>query len=203
MPRHHIERRVILLSSEQVASELGRQRPLRICVLVEVGYRCLEVSRVSQTVGTDWPEFGEGKVSLIQFKDVTPNWTLWQFDTISDSSWDDADLIWPHEESAELCSDVQRSMLRDDQEVAVCTVEGFMIVHVLSSCVYVNAHTCFHAWVSSSSNQVEAMNPIYRLVQIEGIPSELIGDLMDLLTWLVLWVCVEGSVFSWFKARMG
>lgn len=202
MPRHHIERRVTLLSSEQVASELGRQCPLRICVLVKVGHRCLEISRISQTVGSDWPEFWESKVSLVQFKDVSTNRTLWELNTVSDASWDNADLIRPHEKSSELGSYIQRSMLRDDQEVTICTVEGFMVVHVLPSCVNIDANACFHAWISSSSNQMEAMDPIYRLVQVEGIPSELIGDLMDLLSWLIFRVCVESGVFSGFKARM-
>jgi hypothetical protein len=50
---------------------------------------------------------------------------------------------------------------------------------------------------------MKAMDPVYRLVQIEGIPSQLIRDLMDLLAWLVLWICVERSVFSWLKIRVG
>jgi hypothetical protein len=94
-------------------------------------------------------------------------------------------------------------MLRDDQKVAVCTVEGFMVVHVLSSCKYVDANACFHAWISSPCDQMKAVDPVHRLVQIEGVPSELVRDLMDLLSWLGLWVCIEGSVFSWFKVRMG
>jgi hypothetical protein len=49
---------------------------------------------------------------------------------------------------------------------------------------------------------MKAMDPVYRLVQIEGIPSELVGDLMDLLSWLILGVCIERSMFSWFKIRM-
>lgn len=202
MPRHHIERCMILLSSEQMAGKLGRQCPLRIRILIKVGHRCLEVSRVSQAVGSDWPEFRECEVSLIQFKDITSDWTLWEIDTVSDSSWDDTDLIWPHEDSSELGSDFQRSMLRDDQEVTVCTVEGLMCIHVLSGCVYVDADTRFHAWISSSSNQMKAVDPVYCLVQIEGIPSELIGNLMDLLSWLIFRVCIESGVFSWFEIRM-
>ncbi|KAG9954756.1 homogentisate 1,2-dioxygenase, partial [Aureobasidium melanogenum] len=134
-----------------------------------------------------------------QFKNITSDWAFWKFDAVPDASGDNADFIWSYEQSTKLGPNVQHSMLGHDQKVAVCAVESFMSIHVFSSGEYIDSDARLHAWVASSSDQMEAVDPVYRLVKIKGIPSELIGNLMDLLSWLVLRVRVECSVFSWFK----
>jgi hypothetical protein len=65
VPRHHIEGCMALLSSKKVTGKFGRQCPLRIRIFIKVGHRCLKVSRVGKTVGSNWAEFWELKVSLI------------------------------------------------------------------------------------------------------------------------------------------
>lgn len=46
------------------------------------------------------------------------------------------------------------------------------------------------------------MNPVDRLIKIEGIPSQLIGDLVNPLAWLVLGVRVERGMLSRFKGTV-
>lgn len=61
-------------------------------------------------------------------------------------------------------------MLRNDQKIAISGIERF-IAHVLPSSEEQNAQAIFHRRVSSARNEMQAMHPVYILVEIEGVPS--------------------------------
>jgi hypothetical protein len=46
------------------------------------------------------------------------------------------------------------------------------------------------------------VHPVYCFVQVEGIPSELVGDEVDLFPGLILRVRVEGLGFAGFEVAV-
>lgn len=46
---------------------------------------------------------------------------------------------------------------------------------------------------------MQRMYPVDCLVEIEGVPSQLVGDLVDLLERLVLWIRVVCGRLPWFE----
>lgn len=134
VPGDDVKGRVVLLGRVQVACEFGGQSPGGVGVFVEGGDRGLEVAGVGEAVGSDGPEFGELEVPLVELEDVAADWTGGEGDAVADTAGDDADLIGPHEDLAELGLDVEHAVLEDDEEVAVCRVEGFVRVHVFACC---------------------------------------------------------------------
>ena len=69
-------------------------------------------------------------------------------------------------------------MLYYDEEIAVCAIEGFAGVHVFAGSEDEVTDSCLHGRISSTSHQMQAMDPVYSLVQVEGIPSNLIRNLL-------------------------
>lgn len=93
MPRDHIERSVILFGRKKVTGKFGNKRPFCFCIFVEMSDWGLEVPSIGQTVGTNRAQFWELKMSLIQFKYVTSDWTIQEVDSVSDTARNDADLV--------------------------------------------------------------------------------------------------------------
>jgi hypothetical protein len=46
------------------------------------------------------------------------------------------------------------------------------------------------------------MHPVDCLVEVKRVPSQLVGDKMDFLPWLVLRICVEGAGFTGFEVAV-
>jgi len=91
-------------------------------------------------------------------------------------------------------------VLEHDQEVAVRAVEGLVGIHVLSRGEDEDSDTRFHGRVAGSRDEVQAVHPVYRLVQVERVPAELVRDLVQAV---VFWVGVVGGRFSWFEGGVG
>lgn len=122
--------------------------------------------------------------------------TFWKLDTVSDATRDDADLVRPDQNPAELCLYIQHAVLKDDKEVAVGRVERLVWIHVLARGEDVDAQAALHSGVARAGDQMERVHPVDRLVKIEGVPAELIGNLVDLLVRLAFRVEVPSRVFA-------
>jgi hypothetical protein len=70
------------------------------------------------------------------------------------SSWNHADLVGSDDEAPEFGLDVEDTVLWDDEEVAVCGVERFVLLHILPCCVYEVSHAGFGSRVTIASNKV-------------------------------------------------
>lgn len=70
-------------------------------------------------------------------------------------------------------------MLGDNQEVSVGRVERFL-AHVLSGGIEQDTQTLLRRGVTRSRNQVQAVNPVHRLIQIKRVPAKLVGDMVQL-----------------------
>jgi hypothetical protein len=68
-------------------------------------------------------------------------------------------------------------VLLDDEEVAVRGVESF-IAHVLASGENEDSETALGGWGAGTAEVVQALDEI-PVVEIEGVPAELVGDLEE------------------------
>lgn len=55
-----------------------------------------------------------------------------------------------------------------------------MGVHGFSSCEYEHSEALLHGGIACPRDQVQRMYPVDGLVEIEGVPPQLIGNLMEL-----------------------
>ena len=161
MPSDDIERRMWLLGAEEIAPKFGEQGPLRILmVLLKACDRGLEVSCIRQTVGADRAQLRQIEVTLIQLQDVASNrLVVCEVYTISNATWNDADLVWSYQQIAKLGLYVQHPVLRHDQEIAISAVECCLLWHGTSRRIDEDSYAAFHGWVASTSNKVQRMDP--------------------------------------------
>lgn len=131
-------------------------------------------------------------MALIQLEDVAAHGPAGEGDTVADATRDDADFVGPHEEAAELGLDVEDAVLQDDEEVAVCRVKGLVGIHVLSGGEDEDANARLERRVACARDEAERVDPVDRLVEVKGVPAQLVGYLVDLLVRLVFRVCVVG-----------
>lgn len=141
-------------------------------------------------------------MALIQLEDVTTYGPLWQVDPIADTSRDDTNFIGANKQLAQLSLNIKYAMLWYDKEIAICTVKGLVIIHVLSRSVDEHPNSILHGRIPRARYQMEAVDPVNGFVQIERIPSQLIGYLMNLLARLVLGIGVESRMLAWLEWRM-
>jgi hypothetical protein len=177
MPTNDVKWGMVLLRRKQPPVELVDDGPPSGGVLGIAGYWDLKVSGVGQAVGTDRPKFWKDKVTLVQLKDVAPNWALGNVDTVLDAPWDDNNLIRPDKQVAQLSSDIQHAMLRHDEHVAVRRVYGRVGIHVAPSSEDKDAYSSLHGRVTGTGDLPHTTYPVNILVDVKGIPSQLIRDL--------------------------
>lgn len=99
---------------------------------------------------------------------------------VANSSRNDANFIGPDEETSKLGPYVEDSVLENDQEIAVGRVEGGMGIHGFPSGEDEHAETLLHGRVARSGDKVQGVHPVHRLVEIEGVPSKLVWNVMEL-----------------------
>ena len=138
----------------------------------------LKVARVCKAGGSNWSELWECEMSLIEFENVASDWSMGEQDTVSDTAWDNADLVWANKERAKFCKNVKNTVLKNDQEVAVCGVKCRSLVHGLASRKDEDPDTLLHCWIASTGDQMQRVNPVDRRIKVEGIPSKLIWYLL-------------------------
>lgn len=100
---------------------------------------------------------------------------------VPDTARNDADFIRTNYESSQFCLYVQHSVLRNNQEIAISGVKC-LFPHVLSSSIKQDSKTMFQCGVSRASHKMQTMDPVDCGIQVERIPSELVGDMVQLLS---------------------
>ena len=106
---------------------------------------------------------------------------------VADAAGNHTDLIRTNENRTEFGTDVEDTMLEDNEEVAVCTIEGRVCIHRFTGCEDEDPKTRLHGRISSAGDQVEGMHPVRGLIEVKGIPAELVGNLVE---FVVFWIGV-------------
>src|SRR3954471_21602549 len=106
----------------KVATEFGDQLEVAFAVLVP-GRRREEVARVGQSVAADRPEIRQAKRRTAIFADVSARRAIEQLDAEAQPSRHDRDLLRLDLEQTKLGCKPKTSLLRHDQQLAVCIVE--------------------------------------------------------------------------------
>lgn len=91
-------------------------------------------------------------MALVELKNVAPNWSVREGDTVPCAPWDDTDFIRPDKERAKFREDVEDTVLEDDQEIAVCRVEGRIMVHRLACSEDEYANALLQSRIASTSD---------------------------------------------------
>lgn len=178
VPCDNVEWSVLLLGSEELAIELGEDGPVIGGVLVESSNWSLEIACVGEAVGTDWAETWELEVALVELENITTDWAVWKSNTVTDTTWDDSNLVWTEEDVTELGLDVENTVLENDEEVTVGRVEG-LVAHVLACREDDDAQSGLHCWGASTTKVFERVDPVLGLIHIEWIPAELVWNLVE------------------------
>lgn len=167
VPRDHVEGRVRLHRLVKAVGELGRHRVLvwavkrhAAAVLVKRSQGRLEVARVGEPVGADGAQLREDKVALVQLQGVAARGARGEVDGELDAARDDGDLHGPDEQPTLLGADVQDALLRDEQEVSICGVEGVLCVHRLCRGEDVNAQPGLDRGVPGAGDQVQPAHKV-------------------------------------------
>lgn len=113
-------------------------------------------------------------------------------DLVLDASGDHTDLHGSHQQPAQLGANIQHAVLRYDEKVAVCRVEGRIGVHGLPCRVDVHAYPLLHGRVSGPGHEAQTRDEVGLFVMVEGVPSQLVGDKLE-LGWTVRLVRCERS----------
>ena len=168
-------------------------------VFREVCHGNLKVPRVGEAETAQRPQLRELEVTLIKLEDIAPHGTMRQRDVVTDSSWDDTDLIGAHKQTAQFGADVQHPVLQHDEKVAVGRIERLVLVHALSCCENEYSYTLLHRRIPRTRNEFQPVYPVHRLIEVKRIPPELIGDLVELAA---LRVGVIGRRFAGLEGGM-
>lgn len=70
-------------------------------------------------------------------------------------------------------------MLSNNQKVPIRRIKR-LVSHILPRRVEKDPQTLLHGRVPRPSHQMETMNPVNCIVQIKGVPSKLVGNMMQL-----------------------
>ena len=118
VPRDDIERAVIDRRRPQPSpiflDNLGRL----VAILIPC-HRCLEVARISQTVGPDRPQFGQTEQASIILCNIARNGSVEEPNLEPDSPWNQCDGTGFNFELARLRAYLDRTRLGDDQQLPV------------------------------------------------------------------------------------
>ena len=99
---------------------------------------------------------------------------------VANSTRYDANLVGPDEKASELGPYIEDPVLENDQEVTVSRVEGGVRIHGFSCSEDEHAETLLHGRVTGSSDKVQGVHPVHRLIEVEGVPSKLIWYVMEI-----------------------
>ena len=70
MPSDDVERTVVSFVAKELAEELVNDGKLDVTVFVS-GDGSEEVTRIGETISTNWAEIGDFEMSIVDFRDVT------------------------------------------------------------------------------------------------------------------------------------
>ena len=168
-------------------------------ILCERGGGSLEIASISEAIGADGTKLRQLEMALVELEYVAADWSVGKRDIVANSTWDDADFVWSNQNVPQLRAYVQYTVLRHDEEIAIGTVKGRVMIHRLPSGKDEHSNSLLHRGISCTSDEFERMNPVDGFVHVKWIPSQLVGYLMKLV---VLRIGIVGRCFSRLERRM-
>src|SRR5207302_10156994 len=124
----------------KVACKLSDQLEIPVAVL-ERGDGRQKIARVGESIGTDGPELGQAKARTVVLAHVAASGRVLECHLEAQSARDECDLAWLDVQSAQLGPQLQRTLLRNEQQLAVRVVE-IAPVHRAVAGVDVHADAC-------------------------------------------------------------
>lgn len=157
MPRHHVEGGVTLGGFEQVAAKFAIEVPFGVLVIFKkIGDGRLEVTRVGQAKRTKRAQFGKLEMPFEEFEDVpTHRLLVGQFDVIANPPRYHTDLVRPNQNVTQFSPNVEHTVLRDDEKIAIGTIEGRFLRHRRAGRVNVDAYSLFHSRIPGARHQIQ------------------------------------------------
>ena len=159
VPRHDVERALTDRRLPQSAGILDRKLACDLPVFIgRVGRQ--EITRVGQAVGADRATLGQGERAAIVLAHIARSGAVRQRHAELDPARDDRDLARCEVDQAELGCQMQATLLRDDQQLAIGIVE-VLVHHVPASGIEVGGHAGAGAGVPARSDGDHALNKRY------------------------------------------
>src|SRR5262245_28080068 len=113
---------MIELGPVEPAAPFDGKRAGTLLFLVCRGRR-LEVTRIGEAIGADWPAIGQGELGAVILAEITARRPVLELDLELHSARDNADFAGAERDAAELGKEEEASVLRHDQKLTVRIVE--------------------------------------------------------------------------------
>ena len=115
---------------------------------------------------------------------------VYKIDPVSNSTRQHTDFVGADEESAHFCPDIESTALRDNQHITIGVIESSSLVHGAGRAVDVVSNPVLKRRITCSAEQLQTPNPVDTGPGVEGIPSKLIRDIVEL--WFQGLVTING-----------
>lgn len=125
MPGDHIKRIVVLGTPEELPTKLVHNLPWVLRNLV-MSNRAQKVSWIGQSIRTQGSQLRQLKASSPDFQNVSTGGTIRELHAETETTLNDDNLARLNKERTKLGLDIEGTLLRDDQELAVRVDEGLL-----------------------------------------------------------------------------
>ena len=160
MPGDDIERRVIDGRAPQPAAEFGHQLEVSLAVL-ERRHGRQKIARIGEPVGADRPQLGQPQRRPVVLADVAARRGVEELHLEACAARDERDFPGAHVEQAEFRRQPQRTLLRDEQQLAIRIVEVAPL-HRPVGRVEVNADPALQRHVAVAGHRDQAVDEVGR-----------------------------------------
>jgi hypothetical protein len=179
MPSNHIEWTVVLGALEELSTELINNLPGLLGNFI-MGNGAQEVPCISQPIGAQRPELWKLEAGSPDLENISSRRAIRQLHAEAKTTLNDNKLPRLDIEFTEFSLNVQCTLLRDDQKLAIGVDEG-LLCHARVGRVHVCCDTLTESGVSGASNGLETGHEVNLtcLWDVKGVPSQLGGGDMD------------------------
>ena len=166
----------------EAAEKLRSDVKFPLAIFIGCRWR-LEVARVSQAVCADGPEFRQSEGQAIVLADVAAGLIFRENYAELDAAGDDADLARRNLKYAEFGVKLERTELRNDEELSIGGIEE-AVVHGSIGGIEVDGGSDLHGRIAIAAKRNDAINEIRLLLgERQWVPAQLIGSCRRLQKW--------------------
>ena len=144
----------------QAAGKFRDQLEIAFAVL-ERGDGSQEIARVGKPVGSDGTELGQPEVRAVVFAHIAACSRSFELHLEPQAARDQRDLAGLHFESSQLGREVQRALLRDEQQLSVRVVEVARLHRAVTG-VDVHGDAGLHRRIAVARDRDEALDEVRR-----------------------------------------
>mmetsp|Transcript_18821 Transcript_18821/g.23844 ORF Transcript_18821/g.23844 Transcript_18821/m.23844 type:complete len:211 (-) Transcript_18821:181-813(-) len=193
---------MIHLSSEKFPQVLVNNSPITFIVLFIISNRSLEISRISQSVRSNWTQVWKLKMSCVYFNSVSTSRTIYIHSEMH-SALDHTNFALSDAHLSKLSLNIKSSLLCNKQEIAIRRVQRF-VSHANICCEYIHSKSFAHGSISSTSHGFHAINKImFFFWYLKWTPLKLIrvdNSAVIRKFFLIFHSCKWMMSYSWLRA---